>query len=73
MMRVIYRNFAGVPEIPRRPAATTMNLFPVSDNSGQDVSARIMAAPRNWESMNLFPQQAGFAPKNDTPNMIDSR
>lgn len=62
----------GVPEIPRRPAATTMNLFPVSDNSGQDVSARNMAAPRNWESMNLFPQQAGFAPKNDTPNMIDS-
>lgn len=73
MMRVIYRNFAGVPEIPRRPAATTMNLFPVSDNSGQDVSARNMAAPRNWESMNLFPQQAGFTPKNDTPNMIDSR
>uniref|UniRef100_A0A5B7BT91 Protein TIFY n=1 Tax=Davidia involucrata TaxID=16924 RepID=A0A5B7BT91_DAVIN len=58
------RNFEGngMPETFRQTATTTttMNLFPTTEKSG--VSTR-NATPvsRNLNSMNLFPQQAGFA------------
>ncbi|KDP33940.1 hypothetical protein JCGZ_07511 [Jatropha curcas] len=54
-------------------AATTMNLFPMNDKQ-DDISSRKMAASRtNFRSMDLFPQQAGFAPKEETQKKVDSR
>lgn len=63
------------PEMLRQ-TATTMNLFPVNEKQG-DVSSRNMAttARTNFRSMDLFPQQAGFAPsvpKEEIQNKIDS-
>uniref|UniRef100_A0A5B7ALI5 Protein TIFY n=2 Tax=Davidia involucrata TaxID=16924 RepID=A0A5B7ALI5_DAVIN len=59
-------------------ATTTMNLFPMIEKSGEvsGVSTR-NAAPmsRNLKSMNLFPQQTGFAstvPKEEVPKKADS-
>ncbi len=60
----------GTPEVPRRPAATTMNLFPIIEKFGDDLPQNISTAPANRESMNRFPQQTGFAAKKDTP--VDS-
>ncbi|KAL5783626.1 hypothetical protein ACOSP7_008655 [Xanthoceras sorbifolium] len=62
----------GESEMPRL-STSTMNLFPMIDKSG-DVFVRNtgVSPPRNMESMNLFPQQAGFACKKDTPSMVDS-
>ena len=54
------------------PSAATMNLFPTVDKSGQN---SVVPAPRNLNSINFFPQQAGFAaptpPKQEVPNMAD--
>ncbi|KAK4855684.1 hypothetical protein QYF36_009794 [Acer negundo] len=55
----------------------TMNLFPVIEQSSDAAFARHTGAvpsSRNLESMNFFPQQAGFAFKKDNPTMVvDSR
>ncbi|KAG8657145.1 protein TIFY 10B isoform X2 [Manihot esculenta] len=63
----------GTPEV--RQAATTMNLFPVNERIDY-VSSRNRATPRtNFISMDLFPQQAGFAPsvpKEDVQKSLDS-
>lgn len=53
------------------PSAATMNLFPAVDKSGQNSA---VPAPRNLNSINFFPLQAGFAPtpaKQGVPNMAD--
>lgn len=71
MFGLINVKFAGTPEVPRRPAATTMNLFPIIEKFGDDLPQNISTAPANRESMNRFPQQTGFAAKKDTP--VDSR
>lgn len=71
MFGLINVKFAGTPEVPRRPAATTMNLFPIIEKSGDELPQNIATAPANRESINLFPQQTGFAAKKDTP--VDSR
>ncbi|KAJ0030852.1 protein TIFY 10A-like [Pistacia vera] len=60
----------GTSEAPRRPAATTMNLFPIFEKSGDVLPQNAAAAPRNLESMNFFPQLTGFAAKKDVP--VDS-
>ncbi|KAF2304142.1 hypothetical protein GH714_028022 [Hevea brasiliensis] len=67
-------NGNGTTEL--RQAATTMNLFPMSEKQ-VDVSSRNMATPprTNFRSMDLFPQQAGFspsAPKEDVQKSLDS-
>ena len=71
MFSLLYRNVAGPSEMLRR-TASTMNLFPVSENPGP-ISCQNMGAPRSLTSMGLFPQQAGFAPKEDVQNKLDSR
>lgn len=60
----------GASDMPRLSTTSTMNLFPMIEKSG-DVFAHNTGAPRNLESMNLFPQQAGFACKKDTPSVVD--
>ncbi|KAL4319390.1 hypothetical protein GQ457_18G012910 [Hibiscus cannabinus] len=55
----------GAPEIVR----PTMNLFPLDQMSGGNVGG-----PRSLESMDLFPQQAGFsvpAPADDALKRVD--
>ena len=71
MFSLLYRNVAGPSEMLRR-TASTMNLFPVSENPGHN-SCQNMGTPRNFTSMGLFPQQAGFAPNEDVQNKLDSR
>ncbi|KAA8534753.1 hypothetical protein F0562_029805 [Nyssa sinensis] len=62
----------GMPETVRQTATTattTMNLFPVTEKSGASTVSR------NLNSMNLFPQQAGFAStvsKEQVPKKADS-
>nr|ABK96213.1 unknown [Populus trichocarpa x Populus deltoides] len=62
-------NKNGPSEMLRR-SPSTMNLFPVSEKPGH-ISCQNMGA-RNFTSMDLFPQQAGFAPKEDVPMKLDS-
>ncbi|KAA8523349.1 hypothetical protein F0562_009772 [Nyssa sinensis] len=70
----------GMPETFRQTATatTTMNLFPMIEKSGETsgVSTRNTAPmSRNLKSMNLFPQQAGFASavsKEEVPKKADS-
>lgn len=59
MMRKLEAN--GVPEAYRQKA-TTMNLLSTIEKASEisDVSTRNMVTPRNFNSMNLFPQQAGL-------------
>lgn len=71
MFSFLYRDVAGPSEMLRR-SPSTMNLFPVSEKPGH-ISCQNMGAPRNFTSMDLFPQQAGFAPKEDVPMKLDSR
>lgn len=63
-------NKNGPSEMLRR-SPSTMNLFPVSEKPGH-ISCQNMGAPRNFTSMDLFPQQAGFAPMEDVPKKLDS-
>ncbi|CAK7352380.1 unnamed protein product [Dovyalis caffra] len=63
------RNKNG-PSDRLRHSATTMNLFPVSEKPGH-VSSHNMGTPRNFRSMDLFPQQAGFAPKEGAQKKLD--
>lgn len=63
--RLMYRNIAGAPGMPRH-AATTMNLFPICE--GGD------AESRNVKFMDLFPQHAGFgSTKEDVSKTNNSR
>lgn len=66
-------NGNGTPDL--RQASTTMNLFPMNEKQ-VDVCSRNMATARtNVRSMDLFPQQAGFAPsapKEDVQKSLDS-
>jgi jasmonate ZIM domain-containing protein len=71
MFSLLYRDVAGPSEMLRR-SPSTMNLFPMSEKPGH-ISCQNMGAPRNFTSMDLFPQQAGFAPKEDVPKKLDSR
>lgn len=70
MFSLLYRNVAGPSEMLRR-TASTMNLFPVSENPGP-ISCQNMGTPRSLTSMGLFPQQSGFAPMEDVQNKLDS-
>ncbi|KAK1550574.1 hypothetical protein Q3G72_021291 [Acer saccharum] len=68
-------NGASEMHVPMpRMSTPTMNLFPTIEKSGDAAfAARNTGAAlssRNLESMNLFPQQAGFAFKKDTPTMV---
>ncbi|MFQ6638476.1 hypothetical protein Gotur_017041 [Gossypium turneri] len=56
----------GTPVVP----PPTMNLFPVNDKS-DDVCGRNGGNPKNLTSMDLFPQQAGLASKDDSPNKLE--
>ncbi|KAK2645064.1 hypothetical protein Ddye_020259 [Dipteronia dyeriana] len=61
----------GASEMPvpmPRLSAPTMNLFPMIEISGD--AAFAAPSSRNLESMNLFPPQAGFAFKKDTPTTV---
>ena len=52
-----------------------MNLFPINEKTSE-VSAQNVPATRNIQSMDLFPQPAGFAapfPKEEFPKIPDSR
>ncbi|KAK3213359.1 hypothetical protein Dsin_018065 [Dipteronia sinensis] len=68
----------GVSDMPMpmpmpRLSSPTMNLFPMIEESSDAAFARntgVAPSSRNLESMNLFPQQAGFAFKKDTPTMV---
>lgn len=76
-MNFFLRNVTGVPEAYRQKA-TTMNLLSTIEQSSEisDVSTRNMVTPRNFNSMNLFPQQAGLGssiPKEVVPKKTDSR
>ncbi|KAJ6407307.1 hypothetical protein OIU84_010750 [Salix udensis] len=64
-------NKNGPSEMLRR-TASTMNLFPVSENPGPISCQNMGSTPRSFTSMGLFPQQAGFAPKEDVQNKLDS-
>ena len=58
-----------------RQTAPTMNLFPINEKTSE-VSAQNVPATRNIQSMDLFPQPAGFAapfPKEEFPKIPDSR
>ncbi|XVE97870.1 hypothetical protein REPUB_Repub03eG0055900 [Reevesia pubescens] len=60
----------GTPEMMR----PTMNLFPVNEKSA-DVCGQNVGAPRNFRSMDLFSQQAGFSSsvsKDDGLKRVDS-
>ncbi|XP_050260428.1 protein TIFY 10A isoform X1 [Quercus robur] len=64
----------GTPEMYRQ-SASTMNLFPVNEKLS-DVSGQSEAANRNLQSIDLFPQPAGFTtpfPKEEVPKIADSR
>jgi|UniRef100_A0A2N9I6F7 jasmonate ZIM domain-containing protein len=64
----------GTPEMYRQ-TAPTMNLFPINEKTSE-VSAQNVPATRNIQSMDLFPQPAGFAapfPKEEFPKIPDSR
>ncbi|KAK9948124.1 hypothetical protein M0R45_003712 [Rubus argutus] len=54
----------GTPEMFRHKPQQPMNFFPFMEKS------RNITTPRDFKSMDLFPQQAGFGP--EVPKMTDS-
>lgn len=77
MVNFFLPNVTGVPEAYRQKA-TTMNLLSTIEKASEisDVSTRNMVTPRNFNSMNLFPQQAGLGssiPKEVVLKKTDSR
>lgn len=66
MYRLICGYVAGTPVVP----PPTVNLFPVNDKS-DDVCGRNGGNPKNLTSMDLFPQQAGLASRDDSPNKLE--